>query len=48
MELATEASLEGIEKDVIAAIDDAVAFAEASPLPDPADTLKHVFYGEEA
>jgi pyruvate dehydrogenase E1 component alpha subunit len=48
MELATEASLEGVEKDVIAAIDDAVAFAETSPLPDPADTLKHVFYGEEA
>jgi len=48
MELATEASLDVVEKDVIAAIDDAVAFAEASPLPDPADTLKHVFYGEEA
>lgn len=48
LELATEASLEVVEQDVMAAIDDAVAFAEASPLPDPADTLKHVFYGEEA
>lgn len=46
--LANAADLEAVEKDVVAAIDAAVAFAEASPLPDPADTLKHVFVGEEA
>jgi TPP-dependent pyruvate/acetoin dehydrogenase alpha subunit len=37
-----------VEKEVLTAIDAAVAFAESSPLPDPADTLKHVYYGEEA
>lgn len=44
----TQATLEDIEKEVAAAIDDAVAFAEASPSPEPTDALKHVFYVEEA
>ncbi len=39
-------SLEAIEKEVIAKIDEAVAFAENSPAPEPADALKHVFAGE--
>lgn len=42
--LTTEAGLADIEKDVIAAIDDAVAFAEASPAPAPEDALLHVFW----
>lgn len=42
--LATPESLAEIEQSVKAAIDEAVAFAEASPAPEPADTLKHVFY----
>jgi pyruvate dehydrogenase E1 component alpha subunit len=41
--LATDESLAAIEQDVIAMLDDAVAFAEDSPLPEPADTLDHVF-----
>jgi len=44
--LATDASLEVIKAEVIANIDAAVAFAEASPLPEPSDTLTHVFYKE--
>lgn len=46
MELIDDPGLAGIEKDVLAAIDDAVAYAEASPDPAPEDALKHVFYGE--
>ncbi len=42
--LADEAALAHIEREVEAAIDDAVAFAESSPLPEPTDALKHVFY----
>ncbi|MGC8878631.1 MAG: thiamine pyrophosphate-dependent dehydrogenase E1 component subunit alpha [Anaerolineae bacterium] len=42
--LADEAALTQVEREVEAAIDDAVAFAESSPLPEPTDTLKHVFY----
>lgn len=45
--LATEASLAQIEAEVVADVDDAVAFAEDSPSPAPEDTLKHVFYAEE-
>jgi TPP-dependent pyruvate/acetoin dehydrogenase alpha subunit len=46
--LATDESLAAVEQEVTALIDEAVAFAEESPLPEPADTLKHVFYtGEE-
>lgn len=45
---ASDAALAQIEKDVTAAVDDAVAFAEASPLPEPTDTLKHVFAQEAA
>jgi len=37
-------SLAEIERDVIAAVDDAVAFAEASPAPQPEDALKHVYW----
>jgi pyruvate dehydrogenase E1 component alpha subunit len=48
LELATEETLAAIEKEIVAAVEEAVAFAEESPDPDPTDTLKHVFYGEEA
>ena len=40
----TADSLAEIERDVIAAVDDAVAFAEASPAPQPEDALKHVYW----
>jgi len=36
----------GLEEEVAAVIDDAVAFAEASPDPQPEDTLRHVFWEE--
>ncbi len=42
---ATESDLNAIEQEVTAAIDDAVAFAEASPSPAPEDALSHVFFG---
>jgi pyruvate dehydrogenase E1 component alpha subunit len=42
--LATQESLAEIEQTVKALIDEAVTFAEASPAPEPTDTLKHVFY----
>jgi TPP-dependent pyruvate/acetoin dehydrogenase alpha subunit len=44
--LATDEMLAGVEREVTAVIDDAVAFAEESPPPEPEDTLKHVFYVE--
>jgi pyruvate dehydrogenase E1 component alpha subunit len=44
--LATDEMLADIEREVTALIDDAVAFAEESPPPEPEDTLKHVFYVE--
>jgi len=40
----TDAELEQIERDVAAQIDDAVAYADASPYPLPEDALRHVFY----
>jgi len=46
--LATADSLAEIEKEVTAEIDDAVAFAEASPSPLPEDALKHVFWSNTA
>jgi len=47
-DLVTEARLQEIEEEVVAVIDGAVAFAEASPDPLPTDALQHVFYGQEA
>jgi pyruvate dehydrogenase E1 component alpha subunit len=48
LELATDETLASIEQDVMALVDDAVAFAEESPPPEPADALEHVFYaGQE-
>jgi TPP-dependent pyruvate/acetoin dehydrogenase alpha subunit len=41
-----EVELERIEREVVQLIDDAVAFAEASPPPRPEDTLLHVFWEE--
>jgi pyruvate dehydrogenase E1 component alpha subunit len=38
--------LDHVEQLVAAVIDEAVAFAEASPAPAPEDTLKNVFWGE--
>jgi len=46
--LATQSVLDQIEKDVTAAVDDAVAFAEASPAPEPEEALQHVFWDEAA
>jgi pyruvate dehydrogenase E1 component alpha subunit len=43
-----DAWLEEVEKQVTADIDEAVAYAEDSPLPEPTDTLKDVFYQEAA
>jgi pyruvate dehydrogenase E1 component alpha subunit len=42
--LATDESLATIEHEVTALIDEAVAFAEESPPPEPAETLEHVFW----
>jgi pyruvate dehydrogenase E1 component alpha subunit len=47
-DLVTEERLRKIEEVVVAVIDDAVAYAEASPDPLPSDALQHVFYGQEA
>jgi pyruvate dehydrogenase E1 component alpha subunit len=46
--LATEASLAEVEQEVAGEIDAAVAFAEASPTPEPTDTLTDVYYQEAA
>jgi len=43
---AAEGELERIEHEVSDTIDEAVAFAEASPPPRPEDALLHVFWGE--
>ncbi len=45
--LAREADLAAVEAEVVALVDEAVAFAEASPAPEPADALRHVFWNEE-
>ena len=45
--LATDDMLANIEQEVVALINEAVAFAEESPSPEPTDTLKHVFYPNE-
>ncbi len=42
--LATDEALTAIEGEVESLIDEAVAFAEESPSPEPTDTLTHVFY----
>jgi pyruvate dehydrogenase E1 component alpha subunit len=39
----SEVAIAEIEARVVARIDEAVAFAEASPMPDPADALQDVF-----
>ena len=46
--LVTDEKLNQIEEEVIAVVDEAVAYAESSPDPQATDTLKHVFYEEEA
>ncbi len=46
--LATQSALDQVEKDVTAMVDDAVAFAEASPAPEPEEALQHVFWDEAA
>ena len=46
--LATQSALDQVEKDVTAAVDDAVAFADASPAPEPEEALQHVFWDEAA
>ena len=42
--LASDETLAAIEEEVRTLIDEAVAFAEESPPPQPTDTLQHVFY----
>jgi TPP-dependent pyruvate/acetoin dehydrogenase alpha subunit len=37
-------SLDGVEQEVTAIVDDAVAFAESSPAPAPEDALTHVYW----
>jgi pyruvate dehydrogenase E1 component alpha subunit len=44
MDLASDETLAAVEAEVVALIDEAVSFAEESPSPEPADTLRHVFY----
>ena len=46
--LTTDETLGQIEQEVIARIDEAVAYAESSPEPAPTDALKHVFCAGEA
>lgn len=46
--LATEDSLTAAEQEVLAEVDDAVAYAEGSPEPAPEDALRHVFYDDAA
>jgi pyruvate dehydrogenase E1 component alpha subunit len=41
---ATDDSLATMEQEVTAVVDNAVAFAEESPLPEPEDALAHVFW----
>jgi pyruvate dehydrogenase E1 component alpha subunit len=43
---ATDDSLATMELEVTAVVDNAVAFAEESPLPEPTDALEHVFWKE--
>ena len=47
LHLATDETLAAMEQEVIALVDEAVAFAEESPSPEPTDTLKHVFHSPE-
>ncbi len=47
MAFATDESLAAIEHEVMASVDEAVAFAEQSAPPEPTDTLEHVFYSAE-
>jgi pyruvate dehydrogenase E1 component alpha subunit len=42
--LSTDESLAMLDKGIQQQIEEAVAYAEASPSPDPADALEHVFY----
>jgi pyruvate dehydrogenase E1 component alpha subunit len=44
--LASDESLSAIEKEVTAVVDEAVAFAEESPSPEPSDALEHVFWAQ--
>jgi TPP-dependent pyruvate/acetoin dehydrogenase alpha subunit len=44
--LATDEKLDQIEEEVVAVVDEAVAYAESSPDPEPTDTLRHVFWEE--
>lgn len=46
--VATAESLAAIEREVTALVDDAVAFAEESPLPEPVEALDHVFWRDPA
>jgi pyruvate dehydrogenase E1 component alpha subunit len=43
----TEARIEEMRRECVAIIDDAVAWAEQQPYPDPADLTKGVYYDED-
>ena len=45
--LADDSDLASIEEEIERKIDDAVAYAESSPDPEPEDALQHVFYCAE-
>jgi pyruvate dehydrogenase E1 component alpha subunit len=45
--LVTDEQLAAVDREVMAAVDASVAFAEASPYPEPTDTLTDVFYAPE-
>ncbi len=47
LDLATDESLASIDEEIKEAVEESVAFAEASPSPEPTDALKHVFYESE-
>jgi TPP-dependent pyruvate/acetoin dehydrogenase alpha subunit len=44
MGLSTNEKLALLDEEIQHKIEQAVAYAEASPSPDPADALEHVFY----
>jgi pyruvate dehydrogenase E1 component alpha subunit len=47
LELASDEKLKQIEGEVIAVVEEAVAYAQSSPDPEPADALRHVFCEED-
>jgi pyruvate dehydrogenase E1 component alpha subunit len=44
---ATEAELDKMEEDIMAEVDESVAFSENSPYPNPADLFRHVYVEDD-